>query len=277
MTTVRDALARATAKLPGEAARFDAEVLLCHALGCPRSVVYSHPEKELDAESRALFEALVTRRRDGWPVAYLLGTREFWSVPLGVTPDVLIPRHDTERLVEIALQRLAPERAATVVDLGTGSGAIALALARERPRAHITATDASDNALAVAASNAVALGLERVQFLPGSWYAPLGERRFDMIVSNPPYIASGDPHLGLGDLRYEPHDALVSGADGLDALRVIVAQAPLHLVPEGWLLVEHGHDQGERVRALFAVAGFGDVETFRDYGGNDRVTVGRLA
>jgi release factor glutamine methyltransferase len=188
-----------------------------------------------------------------------------------------VPRPETERLVELALERLPADRAVDVADLGTGSGAIALAIARERPRARVVATDASAAALAVASRNAAALGFDaaRVAFVRGDWWAPLGARRFDLVASNPPYIAEGDPHLARGDLRFEPRDALASGADGLDAIRAIVAGAPAHLVDGGWLLLEHGFDQGEAVRRLLEAHGFVAVDTARDLEGRDRVTLGR--
>lgn len=265
-----DALLRAArARLePGEA-----ELLLAHALGRAPAWLWAHGDDEPDAAGIAAFDALVARRVAGEPVAYLVGRRGFWTLDLDVTPATLIPRADTERLVELALERLPPH--ARVADLGTGSGAIALALAAERRDARIVATDASAAALDVARGNAARLGLANVEFRAGHWYAPLAGERFDLIASNPPYIAAGDPHLARGDLRHEPASALVSGADGLDAIRELAAGARAHLAPGGWLLVEHGVDQGAAVRALFAAAGLGGVDTAQDLEARDRVTFGR--
>jgi len=253
----------------------DAEYLLVHVLGKPRSWLFAHHDDLVAGDQAAVFEALVQRRARGEPVAYLTGQRGFWRFDLAVTPATLIPRPETELLVELALERLPTDRALRVADLGTGSGAIALALAHERPRAQVLATDASAQALAVAQANAAALRLGNVGFGEGDWYAPLADERFDLIASNPPYIALGDPHLDEGDLRYEPASALSSGHDGLDAIRAIVADAPTHLVAGGWLLLEHGWDQGEAVRALLAAAGFAEVATRQDLEGRDRVSLGR--
>lgn len=253
----------------------DAELLLCHALGRPRSWLYAHGDDELDAASAATFEALLARRRAGEPVAYLTGRRGFWSLELQVGPATLIPRAETELLVELALERLPLDRPLHVADLGTGSGAIALAIANERPLATVLATDASAAALDIAAANARALSLGNVGFRHGDWFAPLAGERYDLIASNPPYIAEDDDHLGRGDLRFEPASALASGTDGLDAIRVIAAAAPAHLHAGGWLLVEHGLDQGEAVRALFRAAGLVSVDTARDLEQRDRVTLGQ--
>lgn len=256
---------------PGEA-----ELLLAHVLGQPRGWLYAHGDDEIDADVAATFQALVARRVAGEPVAYLVGNRGFWRFDLQVTDATLIPRPETELLVELALARL-PQGRVRIADLGTGTGAIALALVSERREAQVIATDASAAALAVARGNAVALGLERVELRHGDWFAPLAGERFDLIASNPPYIADSDPHLAEGDLRHEPLSALASGADGLDALRQIVQEAPAHLLPGGWLLVEHGWEQGRDVRALFEAAALVDVATERDLSGHERVTMGRLA
>jgi release factor glutamine methyltransferase len=255
----------------------DAQWLLVHALGKPRSWLYAHGDDIADAALVARFEALVARRVAGEPVAYLTGRRGFWSFDLEVTPATLIPRVETELLVELALARLPLDRELRIVDLGTGSGAIALALAHERPRARVVATDASDAALAVARDNANALGIGNIEFRRGDWLAPLAGEGFDLIASNPPYIASDDPHLGVGDLRHEPEAALASGRDGLDAIREIVRDAPAHLVRDGWLLLEHGLEQGCAVRNLLDAAGFVDVATEHDLEGRDRVTLGRMS
>ncbi|AXK72593.1 peptide chain release factor N(5)-glutamine methyltransferase [Lysobacter sp. TY2-98] len=266
-----DALLReARARLPDG----EAEILLAHALGHSPAWLYAHGDDEIDVHAREGFRELVDRRIAGEPVAYLVGRRGFWTLDLDVTPATLIPRPETERLVELAMKRI-PSGDARVADLGTGSGAIALALATERPRAHVIATDTSADALAVARGNAKRLGLSRVDFREGSWYAPVADEHFDVIVSNPPYIAASDPHLAHGDLRHEPASALSSGADGLDAIRVIAAGATAHLVEGGWLLVEHGYDQGAAVRQVFTDAGLLDVATAQDLEHRDRVTLGR--
>jgi release factor glutamine methyltransferase len=273
MPDARTVLAAAVARL-GD--RVDAEALLLHVLERPRGWLVAHADDALPAERRAAFEALVARRAAGEPVAYLTGRRGFWTLELEVTPATLIPRPETERLVELALERLSPDGEAHVADLGTGSGAIALAIASERPRARVVATDASGEALAVARRNAVRLGLHGVRFAQGDWLAPLRGERFDMIVSNPPYIEAGDPHLAQGDLRFEPPSALASGADGLDDIRRIVLGARDALAPGGWLLFEHGWDQGEAARALLQAAGYAGVFTAQDLEARDRVSGGRL-
>ena len=253
----------------------DAALLLAHVLQRPRSWLYAHADAGIDGDAAARFEALLARRAAGEPVAYLTGTRGFWRFDLRVTPDTLIPRPETELLVELALERLPGDRDLMIADLGTGSGPIALALAGERPRARVVATDASGAALAVARDNAASLALGNVEFVEGSWFAPLAGRRFDLVASNPPYVAVGDAPLEEGDLRFEPAGALSSGPDGLDDIRRIVAEAPAHLMPGGWLLLEHGHDQGQAVRALLEQAGFSDVATCSDLERRDRVTLGR--
>jgi len=243
----------------------DAEFLLVHVLGKSRGWLFAHRGEPVPDQAALAFDALVLRRAAGEPVAYLTGRRGFWRFDLAVSPATLIPRPETERLVELALERLPAGRPLRIADLGTGSGAIALALAFERPLAHVVATDAS----------AAALHLHNVEFREGDWFAPLAGERFDLVASNPPYIAHGDPHLDEGDLRFEPAMALSSGTDGLDAIRAIVAGAPSHLVPDGWLLFEHGWDQGAAIRALLDEAGFIDVSTQRDLEHRDRVTLGR--
>ncbi len=253
----------------------DAELLLAHVLHRPRSWLYAHGDDELDADAARLFADLLARRSDGEPVAYLTGERGFWKFDLQVNAATLIPRPETELLVELALERLPPDQPLRLADLGTGSGAIALALARERPLARVVATDASAGALVVAAANARALGLDNVQFRQGDWFAPLAGETFDLIASNPPYIADTDVHLDEGDLRFEPRSALASGVDGLDAIRRIARGAAAHLDRGGWLLVEHGWEQGDPVRALLAAAGLVEVETTRDLEQRDRVTSGR--
>lgn len=275
--SVQALLAAAGARLAAvsDSPRSDAELLLAHALGRPRSFLRAWPGQAVPPAQAEHFAALLARRGAGEPVAYLLGRREFWSLELAVSPATLIPRPETERLVELALACLPADRPGRIADLGTGSGAIALALAHERPQAQVVATDASAAALAVARANAERLGLAHVDFRLGDWCIPLAGATFDLIVSNPPYVAAGDPHLAQGDVRFEPHTALVAGADGLDALRRIVAAARAHLVAGGWLLLEHGWDQGEAVPALLRAAGYVEVSDHRDDAGQPRVSRGR--
>ncbi|ODS61733.1 MULTISPECIES: peptide chain release factor N(5)-glutamine methyltransferase [unclassified Arenimonas] len=274
MTTVANALREGAARLPGDEARLEAELLLAHALDQPRSWFYAHSGDVLDEAALRAFDALLRRRAEGEPVAQITGVRGFWSLELAVTRDTLIPRPETERLVELALERLPRDEPAQVLDLGTGTGAIALAIASERPLADVTAVDASQAALDVARANAADAGLP-LRALHGDWFAPVAGEVYRMIVSNPPYIADGDPHLSQGDLRFEPRSALASGPDGLDALRVITAGAPAHLLPGGWLLLEHGLEQGAAVRALLRAAGFTRVETARDLERRERISLGQ--
>ena len=275
--SLRQVVAEASARLGGVEARHEAELLLLHVLDRPRSWLFAHSTDPLATADQAAFEALLARRVAGEPVAYLTGRRGFWTLDLEVDPATLIPRPETELLVELALERLPPERTLQLADLGTGSGAIALALASERPQAQVLATDASPGALAVAARNAARHELRNVRFAEGGydWYAPLQGARFDLIASNPPYIASDDPHLEQGDLRFEPATALSSGVDGLDDIRRIVDGGQAHLLPGGWLLIEHGWDQGAAIRALFEAAGFTDVQTVQDLEQRDRITLGQ--
>ncbi|MFM5126600.1 peptide chain release factor N(5)-glutamine methyltransferase [Aeromonas veronii] len=262
----------------GESPRADADVLLCHLLGCRRSYLMTWPERELDAAQQATLQGWLARRLNGEPIAHLVGEREFWSLPLKVSPATLIPRPDTEVLVEQALTRI-PQGPCAVLDLGTGTGAIALALKSERPELDVWAVDRMADAAALARENSAALGLP-IEVRDGSWFEPLGEPardntpRFAVIVSNPPYIDGADPHLEQGDVRFEPRSALVADDAGLADIRHIVAHAPAYLLPDGWLLLEHGWDQGEAVRQLLRDGGYREVATVRDYGDNDRVTLG---
>jgi release factor glutamine methyltransferase len=271
MLKVREALLAAAQRL-GD--RVDAEVLLAYALSKSRSWLIAHADDTLSAEHASAYTVLVEQREAGEPVAYITGRRGFWSLDLEVTPATLIPRPETELLVELALERLPVDADSGVLDLGTGTGAVALAIARERPRAQVIATDASAEALAVAQRNAERHGIKNVSFVHGDWFAPLGEQRFDVIVSNPPYIESHDPHLNQGDLRFEPMSALASGEDGLDDIRRIIRDAGRHLVPDGWLLFEHGWNQGDAVRMLLSNASFAKVSTMRDLEERDRVSGG---
>ncbi len=256
-------------------ARLDAEILLAQVMGKPRSYLYAWPERTPDSIQLQRFEALLGRRLSGEPIAYIVGRREFWSLELTVTPATLIPRAETELLVEQALARLSPDKALRSADLGTGSGAIALAIAAERPKAWIVATDNSPAALAVASRNARRLGIGNVEFRLGDWCDALRDERFTLIVSNPPYVASVDPHLGQGDVRFEPPAALVAGPDGLAALRCIVARAGSYLEPGGWLLLEHGYRQGEPLTELLRAAGWIELSAYRDAAGISRVGCGR--
>jgi release factor glutamine methyltransferase len=268
--TVQALLQEATRRLEA----LDAELLLAHALGASRARLRSHPEDAATPDAAAKFDALVARRARGEPLAYITGRRDFWTLSLQVSPAVLVPRPETELLVERALELFpaAPIRAA---DLGTGSGAIALSLASERPAWQVTATDASEEALAVARGNAKALGLQRVSFLAGSWLSPLNGQRFHLIVSNPPYIAAADPALAQPALQHEPAMALVSGPDGLDALRAIARDAPAHLDRGGWLLLEHGASQADAVARELVVRGFRHVRSRTDLSGHERMTEGQ--
>jgi release factor glutamine methyltransferase len=252
----------------------DAKVLLAHALACNRAWLAAHETDGLTQDEASAFAALCNRRRAGEPVAYLTGTREFWGLTLAVTPEVLIPRPETETLVEFALSKLPRDRSVRVLDLGTGSGAIALALAHERPDAIVLATDRSDAALTVARGNAQRLKLTNVAFAAADWYAGIPPGPFDLIASNPPYIGAADPHLQEGDLRFEPVSALSPGADGHSALRAIVGGARERLAPGGWLVVEHGHDQSAAIQTWFRDAGLSGVVALRDLAGIARVVAG---
>lgn len=276
-TTLRELLADAARQLAdvSKSPRLDAELLLAAALKRPRSYLHAWPERIPELESFAHFDAWLNRRRTGEPVAYILGWREFWSLELEVTPDTLIPRPETELLVELALERLPEDHQAMVADLGTGSGAIALAVALERPQARIVATDQSLATLIVARRNARRLNIASVEFRQGDWCAPLAGERFDLIVANPPYIAAADPCWQAGELRFEPSMALIAGEDGLDALRAIIAAAPDHLKPDGWLLLEHGYNQGEAAPALLQEQGFVEVSDHQDAAGLSRSSCGR--
>jgi release factor glutamine methyltransferase len=254
----------------------DARVLLAHVTGRNAAYLIAHPEIGMRQQQETAYRALVERRAAGEPVAYLTGEREFYGRPFKVSPAVLIPRPETELLVDLALERIAAGTPARILDVGTGSGCVAVAIASERSHCKIVALDQSYEALAIARRNAFELRVGNVAFLQSNWFEALRDEHFDVIVSNPPYVAAGDPHLASGDLRFEPKTALESGADGLDAIRHIAAESAKHLTPGGWLLVEHGHDQGAAVRALFEASGYAEVFSERDLADIERVTGGRL-
>lgn len=273
MTTVAELLAEGRSRLPAAEAR----LLLAEVLGKDLAWLLAHGEATFEAASAARYRAYVARRAAGEPIAYLLGRREFYGRDFRVTPAVLIPRPESELLVEAALARLAATTAADVLDLGTGSGCLAVTIALERPLCRVTAIDVSDEALAVARENARRLRAT-VDFLLGDWYAALPPaRRFALIVANPPYVAAADPHLQEGDLRFEPRRALTDGADGLVALSRIIGEAPRWLLPGGWLFVEHGYDQAAAVAELLCAAGFRELETHRDLAGIVRISGARIA
>jgi release factor glutamine methyltransferase len=275
MMSFKQWLAQAIERLAhSESPRRDAEILLGHVTGKSRTYILAFDETTLTTEEGAQLETLLNRRINGEPVAHLVGMREFWSLPLEVTPATLIPRPDTECLVEQALGRL-PESPCDILDLGTGTGAIALALASERPDCRVTAVDFVADAVALATRNARSLGINNVTIAQSHWFTTLEGKTFGMIVSNPPYIDEQDPHLAEGDVRFEPLSALVAADEGLADLAHIIREGRRFLLPGGWMLLEHGWKQGPAVRELYIQAGYDEVETCRDYGGNERVTVGR--
>ena len=275
---IDDATTRIAAALdlPRRDARLDARVLAAHVLGVDAVWLIAHDTDRLSAQQADAYQALLARRLNGAPIAYLVGNREFFGRPFRVSPDVLIPRPDTERLIELALAQIPPEQAVDVLDLGTGSGCIAITLARERPLARVTAVDRSPAALAIAQRNAESLGV-CVEFLTSDWFSALAGRRFDLVISNPPYIAEADPHLARGDVRFEPLGALAAGPDGLDDLRHLIAAASAHLKRGGILLLEHGYDQAESVRSLLQQSGFPFPQSWNDLSGIPRVSGGKLS
>ncbi|HYC47712.1 MAG TPA: peptide chain release factor N(5)-glutamine methyltransferase [Burkholderiales bacterium] len=270
--TIGEALQEASQRV----AALDAQVLLRHVTGRDAAYLIAHPEVELGSGEPERYRALIDRRAAGEPVAYLTGEREFYGRPFKVTPAVLIPRPETELLVDLALERIPQSGTSRVLELGTGSGCIAISLAAERPNAKVLALDNSVDALAVARRNAVEAHVGNVAFLRSDWFTALRQEHFDLIVSNPPYVAAGDAHLTQGDLRFEPRVALEAGSDGLDAIRRIVTEGKGHLMPGGWLVFEHAHDHGERARLLLHAAGYVEIFTAHDLAGIDRVSAGRL-
>ena len=277
MTTLKQLIADGEKALTdSDNARLDVELLLAHSISQPRTWLYTWPDHIPSAVEQNLYLELLRRRQSGEPIAYLVGKQAFWNLELNITPDVLIPRPETELLVEKTLEKLAGIKQARVVDLGTGSGAIALALANDNPDWEISGSDSSNGALDVARNNAELLNIRNVSFQAGDWLAPFPESRFHAIVSNPPYIETGDVHLDQGDVRFEPERALTSGADGLEDIRKIAAQSLGQLENRGWLLLEHGYNQGEAVRKIFTDHGFCDIETYKDLAGLERVTVGQV-
>ncbi|MGW8246592.1 MAG: peptide chain release factor N(5)-glutamine methyltransferase [Acidiferrobacterales bacterium] len=275
--TLNDAIVAATAQLKNSSPTpaLDAQVLLAHTLERDRTYIIAHARDTLDTEIQKRFQQLVAQRLDGTPVAYLTGQQEFWSLPINVTPDTLIPRPETELLVELALDKIPQEKEFQVADIGTGSGAIALAIAGERKRSRVVASDSSTNAIRVARENAKQLGIPNIEFTIGSLFDAFGDKKFNLIVSNPPYIPENDPHLLQGDVRFEPRNALAAGPDGLDVIRRIVEDAERHLLPGGWLMIEHGYDQEAPIEELFRQAGFEEIECYRDLAGQPRITIGQ--
>jgi release factor glutamine methyltransferase len=265
------------AELPDSpTARLDVELLLAAALGKPRSFLHTWPERIVSTEAAQAFDGFLKRRRTGEPVAYILGQQGFWNIDLEVATHTLIPRPETEMLVETALELLPSAIPHRLLDLGTGTGAIALSLAKDRPQWTVTAVDRVEEAVELAERNRQRLHLDNAHVMRSHWFSAVEGQRFDLILSNPPYIASNDPHLVEGDVRFEPSSALVSGTDGLDDLRLIVSQAPAHLEAGGWLLLEHGYDQGSAVRELLNRHGFEQIQTRRDLGDHERITFGRV-
>jgi release factor glutamine methyltransferase len=277
VTTISQALGEARHRLQATSPSpaVDASILLCHVLGCSPSHLIAWPDNQLSPHQAMQFEEILQQRVDGKPVAYITGEREFWSLSLKVTSDVLIPRPETETLVEFVLEKFSSSPALTVADLGTGSGAIACALAAERPAWNIIATDSSTEALDIARHNASLHKLDNIRFVHGQWLEPLTGLDLDLIISNPPYIAFDDPHLVQGDVRFEPEAALASGKQGMDAITHLARQAGQHLKAGGWLIVEHGYDQQQLVYDCFQQAGFENIVQLTDLAGQPRVTAGQ--
>lgn len=273
--SIKLALQMASTQLKTEASVFEAQLLLQYALGVNRAWLIVHEHDALQPNIQKAFEALLNRRLAGEPIAYIMGRREFYGLDLVVTPDTLIPRPDTETLVDASLAKILDNANQSILDLGTGTGAIALAVAKHRPKANVVAVDASPAALEVAKNNAASLAITNVRFMLSDWYTGLANQRFDLIVSNPPYIEQNDMHLTQGDVRFEPISALTSGADGLDDIRHIVEHCLIYLKPQGWLMIEHGYNQAQAVSHLMAAIGLVEIETLKDLAGNNRVTLAK--
>lgn len=257
-----------------DSAMLDAEVLLCHCLHKNRSYLRAWPDKQLDAEQCRAFQALIAKRSDGWPVAYLTEQREFWSRNFKVSPEVLIPRPDSELMIELCLPLLPETEPVKVIDLGTGSGILAITLAAERPKAQVFATDISSSALKIATENAATLNIHNISFKLSNWFANVTEHNFDLIISNPPYIADHDPHLQQGDVRFEPQSALISAENGLQDIRLLAEQARHHLKNQGRLLIEHGYNQQAEVQAILTQFNYQQISTHQDLSGQPRITSG---
>jgi release factor glutamine methyltransferase len=275
--TIANALTAATKRLEqtSTSARIDAESLLCHTLKCNTAHLAAWPEKILNTDQTQQFNQLIAERESGTPISYLTGQREFWSLELGVSPVTLIPRPETETLVEFVLEQFDAKKEMRLVDLGTGSGAIALAIAHERPDWKVTATDISEDALAVAQQNAEKHHIKNIEFKSSHWFDALKGQTFDIIISNPPYIAQDDPHLSSGDVRFEPASALSSGVTGMDDIEIITSTAAHYLKDNGWLILEHGYDQKKQVFDCFKSAGFEDILQKSDLSNQPRMTAGR--
>ena len=275
MTTVTELLQKAEQSIScSDSARLDAEILFCDVMQFNRSKIYSHPEQIVPDDKSALFQSLIEQRQQGHPIAHLTGKKEFWSLELAISEDTLIPRPETELLVETALQMVPDDAVFNILDLGTGSGAIAVAIASERPDCKIVATDINKNALAMAEKNAETHQLENIQFHLSDWYQNIPSQEFDLIVSNPPYIKQDDEHLSQGDVRFEPELALVAGADGMQAIDMILENAKQYLASDAYLLIEHGYDQKQLVHEAFLKHDFKQLKTFQDLSGQDRMTMG---
>ncbi len=277
MPSIAQAIQQASQSLAetSDSARLDAEVILCHVLKCGATHLLAWPEKILNQEQTLLFNQLIEQRRAGTPVAYLTGSKEFWSLNLKVTPATLIPRPDTETLVEFVLDKFSDKENLKLIDLGTGSGAIAIAIASEKPNWEIIATDISAEALAIAKENARSHQITNIKFIESNWFEQIGAQQFDLIVSNPPYIAEHDPHLSQGDVRFEPPGALAAGETGMNDIHQITAESKKHLKPNGWLVFEHGYNQKELAYNCFNHYAFQEITQLSDLSGQSRITAGR--
>ena len=275
MTTVTELLQKAEQSINcSDSARLDAEILFCDVMQFNRSRIYSHPEQIVPDDKSVLFQSLIAQRQQGRPIAHLTGKKEFWSLQLAINEDTLIPRPETELLVETALQLVPDDTTFNILDLGTGSGAIAIAIASERPNCKIVATDINTNALIIAKKNAETHQLKNIQFYLSNWYQNIPSQEFDLIVSNPPYIKEDDEHLSQGDIRFEPELALVAGTDGMQAINIILENAKQYLASDAYLLIEHGYDQRSLVEEAFLKHDFKQLKTFQDLSGQDRITMG---